>query len=110
VPLVRPEKYASAIEQKKTLAADTSLKGNVVETPPQLPTVSACNRVDRTVTLTINEMSRVVRIAKLVLILIMFSFGLISKCAYSVDAAADRICSTGKALQLVRKSELVPKR
>jgi len=58
--LDKPEKYASAIEQKKTLPADTSVKGSVMLTPPQVP-VSACNRVDNNGRLTINEMIRVIR-------------------------------------------------
>jgi hypothetical protein len=44
VPLVRPEKYASAIWQKKRLAA-TSVNGTLVIPPPQVP-VSAGNLVD----------------------------------------------------------------
>ena len=44
VPLLNPEKNASAIWQKKTLPA-TSVNGTVVDTPPQLP-VSAGSRLD----------------------------------------------------------------
>jgi hypothetical protein len=44
VPLVRPEKYASAIWQKKKLPP-TSVKGSVVIAPPQVP-VSAGRRLD----------------------------------------------------------------
>jgi hypothetical protein len=72
VPLVKPEKYASAIWQKKGLTI-TSVNGSVVLTPPQVP-VSACNRDDSTVTLTINESSRVARMALPGLILMTFSF------------------------------------
>jgi hypothetical protein len=73
VPLVSPEKNASAIEQKKMLPADTSVKGSVMLAPPQVP-VSACNRLDSTVTLTIIEMRRLVRMAMLALILMISSF------------------------------------
>jgi len=44
VPLVRPEKYASAIWQKKPLPA-TSVNGRVTIAPPQVP-VSAGRRLD----------------------------------------------------------------
>jgi hypothetical protein len=45
VPLVNPEKYAAAIEQKKPLLAGTSVNGKVVLVPLQAP-VSARNRAD----------------------------------------------------------------
>src|ERR1041384_6847065 len=43
VPLVSAEKYASAIEQKKTLLAGTSVNGNEIEEPSQVP-VSAVSK------------------------------------------------------------------
>jgi hypothetical protein len=72
IPLASPAKYASAIEQKKGLAPDTSVKGKLILAPPQVPVV-AYDRVDSSVMLTTNETSRIARIAKLVLILIRFS-------------------------------------
>jgi len=45
VPLVNPVKYASAIEQKKTLVDNTSVKGKVIDWPPHV-LVSAFNLVD----------------------------------------------------------------
>jgi hypothetical protein len=48
VPLVNPEKNASAIAQKKMLLGDTSVNGIVVLAPPQVPVV-ACSRVDAAV-------------------------------------------------------------
>jgi hypothetical protein len=83
--LVRPEKNASAIEQKNTLAAGTSVKGSVTLAPSHIP-VSACNRTDSAVMLTINEMSRLVRMAMLALIPMRFSFWSDRKVARSLLA------------------------
>src|SRR5215471_13954314 len=62
VPLASPEKYASAIWQKKGLLI-TSVNGRVIIWPPQAP-VSARWRVDNVVSRTINEMSRTTRVKK----------------------------------------------
>jgi hypothetical protein len=43
VPLVRPEKYASAIWQKRA-DAPTSVKGTVVVAPPQVPVSARISR------------------------------------------------------------------
>src|SRR6187455_1337194 len=61
VPLVRPEKYAAAIEQKKAFVLGTSVNGNAMLVPLQVPT-SACNRVETTVRLTSNEISNATRV------------------------------------------------
>lgn len=53
VPLVNPEKYASAIEQKKMLLEGTSVNGSVIIWPPHIP-VSAFNRADATVIIAMN--------------------------------------------------------
>jgi hypothetical protein len=50
VPLVSPEKYDSAMEQKKMFAGSTSSNGIVMLAPPHVPVWSACNRVDAAVT------------------------------------------------------------
>jgi hypothetical protein len=72
VPLVNPEKYASAIEQKKRLPGSTSAKGIVMLAIPQVPVV-ASKRVGSKLMLTINKMSSVARIGAPLLILIRFS-------------------------------------
>src|SRR5690349_9622655 len=71
-PLLKPEKKASAIWQKKGLLI-TSVNGSVMLAPPQVP-VSACRRVESAVTHTIREMIRDVRIGMVDLILIDLSF------------------------------------
>jgi hypothetical protein len=59
VPLVSPEKYASAIWQKKPLPA-TSVKGKVVVAPPQLP-LSARRRLDAIVMINISATTSAAR-------------------------------------------------
>jgi hypothetical protein len=71
VPFVSPEKNASAIWQKNGLDI-TSVKGSVIETPPQVP-VSARSRVDIRVNPDVNEASKRIRIVHLVLVLIDLS-------------------------------------
>src|SRR6516225_6421737 len=67
VPLVSPEKNASAIWQKKGLDI-TSVNGSVVVTPPQVP-VSAWSRDEPTVNATSSATSRVKRSDNLRLVL-----------------------------------------
>jgi hypothetical protein len=71
VPLLSPEKNASAIEQKNTLVLGTSVKGSVMLAPPQVP-VSACNRSDTAVIITIAATSRIVRFRTLVFVSFLF--------------------------------------
>jgi hypothetical protein len=60
VPLDSPEKYASAIEQKKTLPADTSVNGSVMLAPPHVP-VSARRRLDAIVMINISAITSAAR-------------------------------------------------
>src|SRR5262245_15523850 len=56
VPLVSPEKKASAIEQKKMLLEGTSVNGREIICPPHVP-VSARNWVDAAVMIAISAAS-----------------------------------------------------
>jgi hypothetical protein len=60
VPLDSPEKYASAIEQKKTLPAATSVNGSVMLAPPHMP-VSARRRLDARVMINISAITSAAR-------------------------------------------------
>jgi hypothetical protein len=66
VPLVNPEKNASAIWQKNGLLI-TSVNGSVVLTPTQVP-VSACKRSDAAVIITIAATSIIALLRILVFI------------------------------------------
>lgn len=67
VPLLSPEKNASAIEQKNTLVLGTSVKGSVMLAPPQVP-VSACKRSDAAVIITNAATSAIVLLRMLVFV------------------------------------------
>lgn len=58
MPLVSPEKYAFAIEQKKMLPAATSVNGRAVLAPPQFP-VSARRAPDAAVINTLTTTSMI---------------------------------------------------
>src|SRR5204863_330335 len=68
VPLVSPEKKASAIEQKKLLLEGTSLNGNVMLAPPQVP-VSARKPADTTVIVTIADATNSILLRALIALL-----------------------------------------
>ena len=59
-PLVKPEKKASAIEQKKKLLEGTSVNGSVMLEPPHVP-VSARRRLDAIVIMNIKPITNAKR-------------------------------------------------
>ena len=100
VPLERPEKYASAIEQKNALLASTSVKGIVVLAPPHVP-VFARRLPDDTVSVVARVISSVIRVAKAEWILTILGFALEYSAARSSERATMLLNSKTRKLVCV---------